>query len=184
MLKIILIYSQSRLSAPKTDLKFFNLSTLSLNQTLIPWQDIDLLAKALPQLQDLQLGGNELCQLGQMEFPHLKFLNLEDNLINDWSSEINKLSESLPRYVVSFSYAVIFKFNVINPPPHSLETLYLNDNQIKTIGITTNKMFPKLRFLRIERNSIDNWNSLNELNKLSNLTKLRCKENPIFKGTY
>lgn len=116
MLKIIFIYSQSRLLAPKTDLKFFNLSTLSLNHTLIPWQDIDLLAKALPQLQDLQLGGNELCQLGQMEFPHLKSLNLEDNLINDWSNEINKLSESLPRYVVSFSYAVIFKLNVINPP--------------------------------------------------------------------
>lgn len=71
-------------------------------------------------------------------------------------------------------------FNQIQP--HSLEILYLNDNQIKSIQITANDMFPNLRFLRIERNSIDNWNSLNELNKLPNLTKLRCKENPIFKG--
>jgi Leucine-rich repeat (LRR) protein len=71
---------------------------------LIPWQDIDLLAKALPQLQDLQLGGNELSQLGQMNFPQLKSLNLEDNLIDNWSSEINKLSESLPRYAFFFLF--------------------------------------------------------------------------------
>ena len=98
------------------------MSTLSLNQTLIPWQDIDLLAKALPQLQDLQLGGNELSQLGQMNFPQLKSLNLEDNLIDNWSSEINKLSESLPRYAFFlflffffFFYVVIFELNILTP---------------------------------------------------------------------
>ncbi|GAN02016.1 tubulin-specific chaperone E [Mucor ambiguus] len=152
--------NQSRLACPPVDLQPFLITTLSLNQTLIPWQHIDILSKALPQLQDLQLGGNELSQLGEMKFPKLTCLNLEDNVINDWSSEINKLSDSLP----------------------SLEILYLNDNRIKSIEITTNKMFPNLRFLRIERNSIDNWNSLNDLNKLPNLTKLRCKENTIFKG--
>ncbi|CAO0790916.1 unnamed protein product [Mucor circinelloides] len=151
--------NQSRLACPPIDLQPFHITTLSLNQTLISWQHIDILSKALPQLQDLQLGGNELSRLGKMEFPKLKCLNLEDNVINDWSSEINKLSDSLP----------------------SLEVLYLNDNQIKSIQITTNSMFPNLRFLRIERNLVDNWNSLNELNKLPNLTKLRCKENPIFK---
>lgn len=95
----IYIYSQSRLACPPIDLQPFHITTLSLNQTLISWQHIDILSKALPQLQDLQLGGNELSRLGKMEFPKLKCLNLEDNVISDWSSEINKLSDSLPRYV-------------------------------------------------------------------------------------
>lgn len=94
------MYSQSRLACPPANLQPFHITTLSLNQTLIPWQHIDILSSALPQLQDLQLGGNELSQLGKMEFPKLKCLNLEDNVISDWVSEISKLSDSLPRYVV------------------------------------------------------------------------------------
>ncbi|KAI8636733.1 CAP Gly-rich domain-containing protein [Parasitella parasitica] len=152
--------NQSRLSCPNIKLKSFQLSMLSLNQTLIAWQHIDILAAALPQLQDLHLGGNELSQLGEFKFPHLKHLNLEDNLISDWSGQINKLSDALP----------------------SLETLYLNNNRLKSIDIPADGMFPHLAVLRIECNSIDNWKSLNELNKLSNLTKLRCKKNPIFEG--
>ncbi|CEP13789.1 hypothetical protein [Parasitella parasitica] len=131
---------QSRLSSPKIEFKSFHLSTLSLNQNLISWQDIDVLAASLPQLQDLQLGGNELSQLGEFKFPHLKSLNLENNLISDWRGQINKLSDSLP----------------------SLETLYLNDNELKLIDIPANNMFPHLAVLRIERNSIENWKRMDK----------------------
>lgn len=66
---------------------------------------------------------------------------------------------------------------------YSLEVLYLNDNQLTRVEKPrTNEMFAKLRFLRIEFNKIDNWDSLNALNNYPSLTKLRCKENPIFAG--
>lgn len=68
-------------------MQFSNLKTLALNQTLTTWQDIKSLAPQLPQLEDLQLGGNEISQLGVIEkdFRNLKCLNLEDNLITDWT---------------------------------------------------------------------------------------------------
>lgn len=66
----------------------------------------------------------------------------------------------------------------------SLETLYLNDNQLTKIEKpSTNEMFAELRYLRIENNAIGDWDSLNALNCFGNLTKLRCKQNPIFIGT-
>lgn len=72
------------------------MNTLSLNQTLISWKDVEILANQLPRLQDLQLGGNEISELGHItEFKNLVSLNLEDNLIADWN-QVAKLG-SLPK---------------------------------------------------------------------------------------
>jgi hypothetical protein len=61
----------------------------------------------------------------------------------------------------------------------------LNDNQLSKIKApTTNEMFKKLTFLRIENNLINGWSSFDALDLFPNLTKLRCKENPIFKGKF
>lgn len=66
---------------------------------------------------------------------------------------------------------------------YSLETLFLNDNQLPRIEApATSEMFRNLKFLRVESNKIDNWESLNALNLYPSLIKLRCKENPIFAG--
>lgn len=55
------------------------------------WQDIELLAPQLPQLEELQLGGNEISQLSVItHLKNLKWLNLEDNLISDWN-QVSKL---------------------------------------------------------------------------------------------
>lgn len=155
-----MLYSQLRLSSPlsTTNLQLSNIKTLSLNQTLISWKDVQVILTVFPQLQDLQLGGNELSVLGSVEHTQLKSINLEGNLISDWK-QIAYLG-SLP----------------------NLETLFLNDNQISTIENPSNEsMFSKLKLLRIERNLIDNWNSLDALNHYKSLEQLRCKENPIFK---
>lgn len=67
----------------------------------------------------------------------------------------------------------------------SLEILFLNDNRLTVIQTpSTNEMFSKLRFLRIENNKIHHWSSLDSLNHYQSLTKLRCKGNPIFSGTF
>lgn len=77
-------------------MSFSNLKILSLNQTLIPWEHIETLSYQLPQIEDLQLGGNELKELGVITgFRNLKCLNLEDNLIGEWS-QVEKLG-SLPK---------------------------------------------------------------------------------------
>jgi Leucine-rich repeat (LRR) protein len=92
--------SQSRLcSPPSTGLEFSRLKTLALNQTLITWREVEILAPHLPQLEDLQLGSNKISQLGSVKgLDALKSINLENNLISDWN-EIEK-SGSLQKYVV------------------------------------------------------------------------------------
>ncbi|KAI7900340.1 uncharacterized protein BX663DRAFT_488540 [Cokeromyces recurvatus] len=154
----ILRINQLRLTSPQPIQKFNldNLKTLALNQTLISWKDVEILATSLLQLEDLQLGGNEISELSSVNFPQLKCLNLENNLIHDWK-EVLKLG-TLPK----------------------LQTLFLNDNQLQIIEKPIG-LFKELSFLRIERNRIDNWDSIDALNYFQNLTKLRCKENPIFK---
>ena len=64
---------------------------------------------------------------------------------------------------------------------YSLEVLFLNNNHISKIE-ATDGMFPKLNYIRLDHNTIDNWDSLNALNQLPALTRIRCKGNSIFKG--
>ncbi|RCI07047.1 hypothetical protein CU098_013582 [Rhizopus stolonifer] len=144
-------------SPPREGLSLHNLKTLALNYTAISWNDIQLLSSSLPKLEDLQLGGNELSELSEINLPYLKCLNLEDNQINDWN-QVAKLG-SLPK----------------------LEILFLNGNQITKIHSTSNDLFPALNYLRLDNNLIDNWDSLNALNQITSLTKIRCKHNPITK---
>lgn len=44
-------------------------------------------------------------------------------------------------------------------------------------------MLPNLEYLRIEENAINDWDSINSLNEYPNLSRLRCKNNPIFEGS-
>lgn len=131
---------------------------MSLKQSLISWNDIQAILNVFPQLQDLQLGGNELSVLDEIKHNQLSTLNLEDNQLSDWK-QVAHLGK-LP----------------------NLKTLFLNNNQLKSIDEpTSGTMFSQLRFLRIDSNLIDNWTSIDALNKYKNLEILRCKNNPIFK---
>ncbi|CAO3652307.1 unnamed protein product [Mucor hiemalis] len=158
---VILRLNQLRLCPPPTSgLQLSNLKTLALNQTFITWKDIEVLAPQLTQLEDLQLGSNGIKELGTItnDFNRLKSINLENNLISDWS-QVENLS-TLP----------------------NLETLFLNSNQLTTVKAPQSKdAFHKLTFLRVDTNSINNWNSINALNEFPSLIKLRCKGNPVFK---
>jgi hypothetical protein len=63
----------------------------------------------------------------------------------------------------------------------SLETLFLNGNNIPSINLTPDT-FKKLAFLRVDRNQLQHWDSFDTLDRLPSLVKLRCHENPLFKG--
>lgn len=61
------------------------------------WNQIGVLAPQMPHLQDLQLGGNEISELGSItQCQSLVSLNLEDNLIADWT-QVATLG-ALPKY--------------------------------------------------------------------------------------
>jgi hypothetical protein len=50
------------------------------------WKDVTVLAKSLNQLQDLQLGYNQMNVDQPIDLAQLKCLNLEHNGITQWSS--------------------------------------------------------------------------------------------------
>ena len=59
------------------------------------WNEIRDLLVSLPNLEDLQLGGNELSELSEINLPNLKCINIEDNKFHDWS-QVAKLG-TLPK---------------------------------------------------------------------------------------
>ncbi|KAI8985852.1 hypothetical protein BDB01DRAFT_786539 [Pilobolus umbonatus] len=143
---------------PLKGLCFTHISTMALNQSLITWEDIEALTPSLPQLKDLQLGGNGITKLSSITLDNLECLNLEMNDISDWK-EVGKL-RSLPK----------------------LRTLYLNDNKLTSVqSPPTNDSFMNLQYLRIENNQVDSLSSIDALNHYPKLTKLRCRDNPVFK---
>ncbi|CAG8485532.1 411_t:CDS:10 [Diversispora eburnea] len=146
---------------------FSNLKSLSLNYTRITWDQVVLFEPCLPNLENLQLGFNNIENLSSGNnqetnkkkvkgFLKLKILNLESNAINMWD-EVIRFSE-LPNF----------------------EILFINNNFIDQISYQKGEEgegFPKLRYLNISENKISDWNSINELNKFPSLQELRIKKN-------
>ncbi|RUP19616.1 CAP Gly-rich domain-containing protein, partial [Jimgerdemannia flammicorona] len=80
---------------------FTSLRSLALNYTRISWREIQHFEPALPLLENLQLAGNGIRELsgGEAEgeetvhgFKNLKWLNLEENVIEAWG-EVARLRE-------------------------------------------------------------------------------------------
>ncbi|KAI8333376.1 hypothetical protein BC941DRAFT_434548 [Chlamydoabsidia padenii] len=140
---------------------FQHLKTLVLCNTHITWHHILQLEPLLLHLEDLQLSGNGISKLdySPTQFQQLKCINLEDNCIQDWK-QVDHLG-SLP----------------------NLETLFLNGNHIPSIDLTPDS-FKKLAYLRVDRNQLRHWDSFDILDRLPSLVKLRCHENPVFKGIH
>ncbi|CAG8530518.1 4923_t:CDS:10 [Paraglomus occultum] len=150
---------------------FKNLKSLSLNYTRISWSQVELLEPSLPNLDNLQLGFNNMRHFGTSDtkrsqpndrlvhgFRKLKILNLESNGIDSWE-EVARFSKL-----------------------ESLEVLFLTTNKLDKIVYPSNDAFPKLRFLIVSENKIADWTSVDELNKFPALKELRIKNNPFLDG--
>ena len=73
---------------------------------LILFVQIASLSSTLSNLEDLQIGSNRIQSLSleatlTLNFPNLRILNLEGNLLESWD-EVDVVLEALPRSVVSF----------------------------------------------------------------------------------
>ena len=133
----------------------FNIRHLVLGDMDYTWQDIEIIAGDLPNLEVLQVHSNGLSNVTVTEgkFPVLKEIDLDENLFTSWDP--------------------VDSLDTIS----SLERIRLNHNKIKTINIT--KEFKNLKSLQIISNLLEEWKYIGELDKLSNLTDLRLRHNPV-----
>ncbi|KAI4296992.1 hypothetical protein L6164_036905 [Bauhinia variegata] len=154
-----------------------SIHVLVLSNTGVDWEQVELLEKALPAIEELHLMGNNISRILPMSssmvegFDSLKLLNLDDNCIAEWE-EIAKLSQL-----------------------KCLEQLYLNKNCLNCIfypnndmhhelvnytsEVTNHKLFQNLRCLLLGGNKIEDLTSVDSLNSFPKLVEIRLSDNPI-----
>lgn len=138
--------------------KYSHLVHLILGSMGYSWSDVERIAGDLPKLENLQVHRNKIKEISLTpgKFTKLKGLDLDSNLIDDWT-EIQNLSTL-----------------------QTLEYLQLNDNRMSNIKIESG-MFKNLKGLQLGFNLISEWYHVSELNKL-NITELRFRNNPVLQS--
>ncbi|GAA5956603.1 hypothetical protein JCM21900_003617 [Sporobolomyces salmonicolor] len=110
---------------------FERVTTLQLNNTLLSWPEILLVAPSLANLVELQIGFNRIHTLSSSPpsahearlylkesppLPKLELLNLESNELSNWSELVNELSV-LPSLTTLILASNRFSSLVLLPPP-------------------------------------------------------------------
>jgi hypothetical protein len=126
---------------------FSRLLDLRVDGTLISWDEIVLLSDAFPNLENLQMGSNNLRRLdgGQTNrkncLSKLKVLNLEGNALSDWD-DIWSSMEECP----------------------ALERLILSSNKLSSISISTQSNHPsQVKHISVWDNPISSWSDVDAL---------------------
>ncbi|EFJ23244.1 hypothetical protein SELMODRAFT_175129 [Selaginella moellendorffii] len=141
-----------------------NLRTVVLNYCSLSWEQVDMLSKSLPFVEELHLRHNNIRLLqtsGEAVegFEELRVLNLEGNSLESWD-EMMKLSSL-----------------------RSLKTLNVSGNAITKVSYPENIKdqwpFLQLSCLLLGKNQLADWESVDALDKFPNLTEVRLSENPI-----
>lgn len=159
---------------------FSKIKELNLNNCGIQsFATVEVLAKALPNLQELCIANNKLADIGEIfskheehdmrrnykihprfYFKNLKLLDLSHCGITSWNEQVLPL-RALP-----------------------LEHLILNKNPIKTVSIPLIESdktvcFEKLNAIQIAECEIQCWSSIDHLRFLPSLLSLRFQHNPV-----
>ena len=138
------------------------LKVLVLIGMKLDWSQIDIISPALPYVEELHLCRNNCSvissqyEISKTVWPHLRYINLEENNISDWEE--------------------IQGFRKLE----KVRKLGLGINQLKTIKFRPG--FPELKYVDIYENLIDNWESIDQLNEYKEITNLRIADNPITSG--
>ncbi|KAL5636507.1 hypothetical protein ACGC1H_000458 [Rhizoctonia solani] len=145
-------FNRIRLTAPLNTAHFPKLTHLRLNSTMINWAEACEAMVYLPNLQDLQLGYNQLehllpsSKLSTSEaLPSLTTLNLDSNSLGDWVS--NMVSCSLIPQLRN----LIIPSNTIAAIPRRIDTPTMKEPTLS------------LHYLTLADNPISNWRDVDSL---------------------
>ncbi|KRX25058.1 Tubulin-specific chaperone E [Trichinella nelsoni] len=158
---------QSTHCAALENVTFSQIETLALSQTEYNWNEVSVLPKVFPNLNEFWLSYNCIDIIeSELKMPSLRLLSLESNPLASWH-EVLKLG--------SLSKLDGFLFFIIK----FLQCLFLGHTKLKEICIPQSGLFPSLRSLMLSHNEISDWNSINELNKIPSLEELSIIGNPV-----
>jgi len=142
---------------------------LNLNSTNISFKTVQLIAKTMPNLEELCVAH---CDLSDVEccadatnddgnnttaFQNLLLLDLSDCNLTSWERQILPFRNF-----------------------EKLESLILNDNRIDDITIPNDEIiFPKLMSLQLAGTSISSWSAIDSINGIPALRSLRLRNTPL-----
>ncbi|KRX90372.1 Tubulin-specific chaperone E [Trichinella pseudospiralis] len=122
---------QSTHCAALENVSFSQIETLALSQTEYNWNEVSVLPKVFPNLNEFWLSYNCINVIeSELEMPSLRLLSLESNPLASWH-EVLKLG--------SLS---------------NLQCLFLGHTKLKEISIPQSSLFPSLRSLMLSYNEI------------------------------
>ncbi|XP_041642028.1 tubulin-specific chaperone E isoform X1 [Cheilinus undulatus] len=141
---------------------FLRLKTLALNSCDLTWPQILECAPMWPQLEVLSVEGNNITELQRPEgvLQTLKTLSLCENPLNQ---------DTL------LQIAALPRLEELNLSKTGLTELRFEDAAPGSVTA----MFPALRNLYLDHNSISEWSVVDELAKLPSLLKLSCLSNRL-----
>ncbi|KIJ16977.1 hypothetical protein PAXINDRAFT_132022 [Paxillus involutus ATCC 200175] len=146
-------------------LAFLRLCELQLNGTLITWEEFRRVASFMTSLRSVELGYNRLKSLTAKSSwtIALQSLNLDGNLLDDWT----QMSTSLSDFT-------------------TLQRLILSSNGIRTISALNSASSPLqgIKSLALSRNELGKWRDIDTLYKwCPNLESLSMGSNPLTEDT-
>ncbi|KIK98080.1 hypothetical protein PAXRUDRAFT_824262 [Paxillus rubicundulus Ve08.2h10] len=144
---------------------FLHLCELQLNGTLITWEEFRRIANFMTSLRSVELGYNRLKSLSAKSpwTIALQSLNLDGNLLDDWTQIAISLSECT-----------------------TLQRLILSSNGIRTISPLNSESSPLrgIKSLALSRNELGEWRDIDTLYKwCPNLESLSMGSNPLTEDT-
>jgi len=141
---------------------FQQLTSIYVNKMNLKWNQLIVVLKMAPSVKEIHACINEIRDVRyDPSLEGIEVLNLQGNLITDWSSvwTLSKLTK--------------------------LQKLILNSNQLTKAEIPPDEAdvpFKSLKSLSLSDNLINEWHSINILNDLPSVTEFRFRDNPICQG--
>ncbi|KAM4604358.1 tubulin-specific chaperone E isoform 1-T2 [Polymixia lowei] len=162
--ELLLSYNRLRLpSSPSAQCHAFsNVKVLSLTNCALTWPQLLDCAPMWPRLEELYLSENDVTDLQRPVdvLQSLRVLDLSHNALRDDSV---------------LSIAQLPRLENLNLSQTGLSTLRFND---VPHGCKTS-MFPVLKILMLNNNSVSEWCVVDELEKLQSLLELSCRHNAL-----
>ncbi|KAM6987765.1 tubulin folding cofactor E-like a isoform 1-T1 [Tautogolabrus adspersus] len=146
---------------PRCAEAFSRVRRLVLNNTQVSWDTVLLLAREIPELEELFLCLNEYSSVSvsSVVCPTLRLLHITDNSLKDWT-EVRKFGSMFP----------------------SLETLIMANNHLTSIQDNKDilqRLFPKLRSMNMNNSGLSQWDDIEKLNFFPRLEEVRLQGIPL-----